>query len=675
MDFNEQIAASIAITETAPPRSAHLDEAHIGHIRGALGTIHHGDVAPRLGWWSRLKTLLAILGPGLIVMVGDNDAGAFGTYTQAGQNYGTTLLWTLMLLIPVLYVNQEMVVRLGAVTGVGHARLILERFGKFWGAFSVIDLFLLNALTLVTEFIGVSLALSYLGFSQLWGVLASAAIIMIAVSTGSFRHFERFAIFLVFGSLLLVPIIFMVHPPLSQVARDLVVPKMPEGAKLSEVMLLIVAIVGTTVAPWQLFFQQSYIVDKRITPRFIRYERLDLCIGIALVMIGAVAMMAFCAAIFAGKPEFGNYVDALGTAKGLEQYAGQLPAILFAVALLDASIIGAAAVSLATAYAIGDVLSLRHSLHRKPKEAKGFYGVYFGLILLAAALVLTPGTPLGLLTNAVQTLAGVLLPSATVFLLLLCNDRAVLGPWVNGRSLNLFTGAVVAALVMLSVILTSAVLFPEISASTIIAILLGGSLSGVLVWLAVALFGRSRAPVAEPSVDRALRDTWRMPPLEELPPAKLTLLSRIWMVVLRGYLVVAAGSRPDTDCTTRAVRSRLGRPRWRTRLSNLWMPLPASGSRFSSDPRSASNGNGIRKWRGFEPTRLSLSEPAALSSIQAWLDRAIRPASRRKWCPVSASWAPGSSCARAAMCLASTPRQRCGARPWPVRLPGAASGA
>ena len=174
---------------------------------------------------------------------------------------------------------------------------------------------------------------------------------------------------------------------------------MPEGAKLSEVMLLIVAIVGTTVAPWQLFFQQSYIVDKRITPRFIRYERLDLCIGIALVMIGAVAMMAFCAAIFAGKPEFGNYVDALGTAKGLEQYAGQLPAILFAVALLDASIIGAAAVSLATAYAIGDVLSLRHSLHRKPKEAKGFYGVYFGLILLAAALVLTPGTPLGLLTT------------------------------------------------------------------------------------------------------------------------------------------------------------------------------------------------------------------------------------------------------------------------------------
>src|SRR2546429_6733504 len=140
-------------------RTAALDDAHAGDIRGALGTIRADDSAPRAGLSAKLKTLLAIVGPGLIVMCGDNDAGAFGTYTQAGQNYGTTLLWTLLLLVPVLYVNQEMVLRLGAVTGVGHARLILERFGKFWGAFSVIDLFLLNALTIVTEFIGIALAL------------------------------------------------------------------------------------------------------------------------------------------------------------------------------------------------------------------------------------------------------------------------------------------------------------------------------------------------------------------------------------------------------------------------------------------------------------------------------------------------------------------------------------
>jgi Mn2+/Fe2+ NRAMP family transporter len=525
------------------PATAALDSAHIGDINGAFGTIRQGDVDRRHTWRARLATLFAIIGPGLIVMVGDNDAGAFGTYTQAGQNYGTTLLWTLMLLIPVLYVSQEMVLRLGAVTGVGHARLILERFGKFWGAFSVIDLFILNALTIVTEFIGISLGLDYLGISKFWGVSIAALIVMAAASTGNFRRFEGFALALVFFSLLLVPIFVEVHPPLGQVARDFLVPTLPQGGKLNEVMLLIIAIVGTTVAPWQLFFQQSYVVDKRITPRFIRYERMDLWLGIALVIIGAVAMMAFCAETFTGRPEFGNFADAGAVAAGLEKYFGRTPGILFALALIDASIIGAAAVSLATAYALGDVLAMRHSLHRKPGEAKGFYAVYCGLIVLAAALVLTPGTPLGLLTNLVQTLAGVLLPSATVFLLLLCNDKAVLGPWVNSRGVNLFTGAIIAVLVMLSVILTASVLFPDITEAQILSVLIGGSVAAFLTTVAVRAYERRPGMVnakAE-AVDTSLRATWRMPPLGELPPARLTLLNRIWMIVLRAYLVVAAG--------------------------------------------------------------------------------------------------------------------------------------
>src|SRR5215831_5071578 len=194
--------------EFAPsiPASAALDDAHVGHIHGAFGTILHGDHGPRIGWQARLRTLLAIVGPGLIVMVGDNDAGAFGTYTQAGQNYGTSLLWTLLLLVPVLYVNQEMVLRLGAVTGVGHARLIFARFGRFWGAFSVIDLFLLNALTIVTEFIGVSLGLSALGLPTVPGVLVAAVLVVATAATGSFRRFEQLCLVLVAGSLLLVPI-------------------------------------------------------------------------------------------------------------------------------------------------------------------------------------------------------------------------------------------------------------------------------------------------------------------------------------------------------------------------------------------------------------------------------------------------------------------------------------
>src|SRR6202158_3185875 len=199
--MNELSPQTIGNDVGAPPiRTAVLDKAHLGDIHGALGSIAEDDVAPRSGWWARLSTLLVILGPGLIVMVGDNDAGAFGTYTQAAQTYGTSLLWTLVLLIPVLYVNQEMVLRLGAVTGVGHARLIFERIGKFWGAFSVIDLFLLNALTIVTEFIGIALALDYLGVSKILGVCMAAVLIMAAVSTGNFRRFERFALSLVLGS-------------------------------------------------------------------------------------------------------------------------------------------------------------------------------------------------------------------------------------------------------------------------------------------------------------------------------------------------------------------------------------------------------------------------------------------------------------------------------------------
>ncbi|SAK78309.1 natural resistance-associated macrophage protein [Caballeronia temeraria] len=525
---------------TAPQRGAVLDDAHIGDIRGALGSIAHHDTAPRNTWWARVRTLLAILGPGLIVMVGDNDAGAFGTYTQAGQNYGTTLLWTMLLLVPVLYVNQEMVLRLGAVTGVGHARLIFERFGKFWGAFSVIDLFLLNALTIVTEFIGITFVLDFFGMPKVAGVCIAAALTMAAVSTGDFRRFERFAVVLCVLSLVLVPVLVAIHPPVSQMTRDFLVPNWPTHAKLSDVMLLVIGIVGTTVAPWQLFFQQSYVIDKRITPRFMKYEKADLWIGIVFVLVGAVAMMSFTAALFAGRPEFGNFADAGGVIAGLEQYAGRTSATLFAVALLDASIIGAAAVSLSTAYAIGDVFKIRHSLHRGVTDAKGFYLVYFGIVALAAAIVLIPGSPLGLLTEAVQTLAGVLLPSATVFLLLLCNDRSVLGPWVNSRRLNLFTGTVIWVLVMLSIILTAAVLYPDISGETIIDVLIGGSVLAIACFVATALLRRVRGSTHAP-IDRAQRDTWRMPPLDTLAPQNMTLATRIWMGVLRGYLVVAVG--------------------------------------------------------------------------------------------------------------------------------------
>lgn len=519
---------------------AALDAAHVGDIEGAFGTIRLGDEAPRTGLKARLMTLLAVVGPGLIVMTGDNDAGAFGTYAQAGQNYGTSLLWVLLLLVPVLYINQEMVLRLGVVAGVGHARLILERFGKFWGAFSVIDLFILNALTIVTEFIGISLGLDYLGLPKIAGVLIAAAIVVAAASTGSFRRFERVCLTLVVGSLLLIPLLFMVHPTIGQVGRGLLVPGIPAGSDLSKVVLLIIGIVGTTVAPWQLFFQQSYLIDKRITPRFMNYERVDLWIGIVIVIVGATAIIAFTAATFAGHSEFGNFTDAGGVATGLEKYVGKTAGILFAVALIDASIIGAAAVGLSTSYALGDVLGLKHSLHRKISDAKGFYAAFVGILVGSAVIVLIPGSPLGLLTTGVQVLAGVLLPSATVFLLLLCNDEEVLGPWVNSRGMNIFTAAIIAVLVILSLVLTAGVLYPNLEAKVILYILAGGALLSILAGAVTLGYQHFRPHAATArTIDKSQRMSWRMPPLALLAAPKLPLGSRIGLTVLRSYLLIA----------------------------------------------------------------------------------------------------------------------------------------
>jgi Mn2+/Fe2+ NRAMP family transporter len=498
-----------SITRTAARDDAHVD-AHAGDIRGALGTIPADGSAPRAGLSAKLKTLLAIVGPGLIVMCGDNDAGAFSTYGQAGQNYGTRLLWTLLLLIPVLYVNQEMVLRLGAVTGVGHARLLIERFGKSWAALMVIYLLILNALTLVTEFIGITMAAGYLGVPKPVAVLLAAGVILAAAATGSFRRFERIAVALCVGSLLLIPLYVVSHPSGTAMIRGFAEPGLPGGSgQMATVMLLIIGIVGTTVAPWQLFFQQSYVVDKRITPRFIRYEKVDLWIGIVIVVVGAAALMGATAAAFA----------------------------VFAVALLDASIIGAFAVSLSTAYAVGDTLGLKHSLHSGFRQAKGFYAIYAALIAVAAAIVLIPHAPLGLIIEGVQALAGVLLPAATVFLLMLCNDRAVLGPWVNRRGTNVFTSVVISVLIALSAVLTASVVFPGITGRQILVIVLG-CLTAAVAGGGWTLFRSLRAQ-SSVDVDRRDRENWRMPPLNMLSKPVMSTGRKVTLTVLGSYMAIA----------------------------------------------------------------------------------------------------------------------------------------
>ncbi|HEX4539810.1 MAG TPA: Nramp family divalent metal transporter [Acidimicrobiales bacterium] len=514
-----------------------LDEAHTGQIRGALGTIGEQDLAPRRSLRARLLTLAAIVGPGLIVMVGDNDAGGVATYSQAGQNYGTSLLWTLLLLIPVLIVNQEMVVRLGAVTGVGHARLIIERFGRFWGAFSVGDLFLLNFLTITTEFIGVSLAFSYFGVSKYAAVPVAAVALIAITASGSFRRWERFMLLFVLVNFLVIPLLVMSHPQAGPIVRDTFVPGI-QGGISSGAVLLIIAIVGTTVAPWQLFFQQSNIIDKRITPRWINYERADTVIGSFVTVIGAGALVVTTAFAFQHTSLAGHFSDALGVADGLARQLGRTAGDLFAIILLNASIIGAAAVTLSTSYAFGDAFGTRHSLHRGIREAKSFYASFALIVVLAASIVLIPGAPLGLITTSVQALAGVLLPSATVFLLLLCNDRDVLGPWVNRPWLNAVATVIVSVLLMLSLTLMTTTVFPGIDVPLLVLVLGAVLVVGLAAGGLAALWTRASRP-APPAAEAPRRETWRMPPLALLGRPVWSRGRRAAMIALWVYLALA----------------------------------------------------------------------------------------------------------------------------------------
>ena len=519
------------------PISAPVPDQHSGDIHGAFGTIRLGDQSPRRTWRRRLLTLAAIVGPGLIVMVGDNDAGGVSTYAQAGQDFGYSLLWTLVLLVPVLIVNQEMVVRLGAVTGVGQARLIKERFGRSWAWFSVGGLFLLNFLIISTEFIGVSLAGEYFGFKPYIVVPLSALLLIGITVTGNFRRWERAMFVFLFASLLVLPLALLSHPDGVAAVKGFVHPSV-QGGFTSNAALLIIAIVGTTVAPWQLFFQQSNVIDKRITPRWLEYEKADTALGALVVVVGAAAIMMATASAFTGTSDFGHYRDALGIAQGLSGHLAPTIGTIFALVLFDASIVGASAVTLATSYAFGDMFGLRHSLHRGIGDAKLFYGSYAATVALAAGIVLIPHAPLGLITTAVQALAGILLPSATVFVVLLCNDRDVLGPWVNKPWLNIVATVIVSALLVLSMVLVISTAVPSVDVSRLVVVLGALTAAGLVVGGAWVWRGQ-RGAVREPEVSRAERENWRMPALALLERPKWSAGRRVAMLAMGGYLVVA----------------------------------------------------------------------------------------------------------------------------------------
>ena len=332
---------------------------------------------------------------------------------------------------------------------------------------------------------------------------------------------------------IIVPLVILAHPSYSALAFHAFVPKIRGGASSSAV-LLIISIIGTTVAPWQLFFQESNIVDKRITPRWLNYERVDTIIGSFVVVIVAGVLLATTAAGLAGHGSTTSYTNALGVARGLGHYVGHGTGALFALLLLNASIIGAAVVTLASSYAIGDLSSTHQGLNARLWEAKGFYGGFAALLVLAGTVAVVPGAPLGVITLAVQALCGLMLPSTTIIVLMLANDRELMGPWKNGRLLNVVAVFMVVVLVVLSFTLMISTLFTSIHVLTLLEVLAGVGVVGLVIGLPIAW--RRWEPPAHYDIDK--RD-WRTPRLTLLAPMPKSKARTVLMRSQSVYLFAA----------------------------------------------------------------------------------------------------------------------------------------
>lgn len=404
-------------------------------------------------------TFLMVFGPGLIVMEADNDAGAVSTYTQAGATYGMNLLWILVLLLPVTYFCQEMVVRLGIATGKGHAAMIYQRFGKWWGNFSLFDLELVNFFTLVTEFAAISLAFSKLGVDPMISVPVSAVLLILLVTSGSYLRWERIVVILCLLDLVWIYLMFHIQFNGVEVVKNFV-PNIPRGGITKDLIFTIIAIVGTTVAPWQLFFQQSIVADKKLRFKDLKWARLDTFIGAVFTVVVAGCMMLVGNVMHQkGIP----YTDPAQMAGALMPILGQTGKYLILMLMVNAAVLGTIAISLSSAFAYSEVAGWGHSLQRKFKDAPGFYLFYTLAVLLAAAIVLIPRAPLQLIIVSVQVLAGLMLPSAIIFLQILLNDKELLGErFVNKKWNNWINWIVIIILFILSFILAAQIMLPEL---------------------------------------------------------------------------------------------------------------------------------------------------------------------------------------------------------------------
>lgn len=411
--------------------------------------------------WQRLLLLLVLVGPGILVMIADNDAGGVMTYAQTGSSFGIGFyLPFLVLLGPVAYVVQEMTVRLGAVTRRGHAEMIWGRYGAAWGAFSLFDLVVANFLTLITEFIGITLGMRVLGVPPVWSAVGGAVLVLTVLLGLRYYTWERVALTIAAGNLVFVPLALMAHPHWSSVVSAFATWHVPGGITPVFVYVLL-ANLGTTIAPWMLFFQQSSVVDKGLTRRDIRHGQVDTAVGSAAMVLVALAIVVLTGTLVyhhSGTSPVG-VVQIMQT---LGARLGRTGEDLFALGFVEAGVIAAIAITASTSWATGEAFGWPKSINLPPQVAWRFYVPGIVSVALAAATVLIPHAPLGFLNLTVQVVATIFMPAAMLFLLLLLNDREIMGEYANKPWQNVAAIGIVGFLVLMNGLYGLTVVFPHL---------------------------------------------------------------------------------------------------------------------------------------------------------------------------------------------------------------------
>jgi Mn2+/Fe2+ NRAMP family transporter len=389
----------------------------------ALTTAPNAPVTTTSSWRRFGLRMLAVVGPGMIVAFADTEAGSVTTAASSGAQFGMKLVLLQLLLIVPLYVVQEMTVRLGTATGKGHAQLIRENYGLFWCWVSLGTMLVTNLAALVTEFIGIAGAALIFGVNPV-PMVVGAAVILIGVSiTGKYRRAELAALGLCLLELLFIPAAFAAHPSAASIVRDGIFGSQPLGDR--DYLLLIASNIGAVIMPWMIFYQQSATVDKGLKLRDLNYARIDTAFGAIATQLIMIAIVVTTAATLYVRHI--SVTDAAHAALALIPLTGRASGVIFGAALIGAAMLGAFVVSLATSWAFGEAFNWPCSLNHTCTEAKRFYGLYACIVAAAAAIVLVPNLPLVKITLYVEAGNALVLPLVLGFLLVMANDKKILG--------------------------------------------------------------------------------------------------------------------------------------------------------------------------------------------------------------------------------------------------------